>query len=211
MNLFYFKNKSFILSIIMSSFTTNNENTTIKPKQFNVKALSFTDVVPKYSNKNQENRFPRYSDLNNKNFYLQISNINNNSGGFPPPDDTGKDAYIRITIDNNNPELEELGNNVLKPIDEKFGSNEFKQQLFGNKWKKYKYVPCYRTPKEDEDEDNEENKKKGPKLPYFKVNIDTNYSDNKVKTGVFTLSFNEDNKKIKTKVNDIETIDDLRR
>ena len=46
------------------------------------------------------------------------SNINNNSGGFPPPDDAGKDAYIRITIDNNNQELEELGNNVLKPIDE---------------------------------------------------------------------------------------------
>jgi len=48
----------------------------------------------------------------------------------------------------------------------------------------------------------------GPKHPYIKLKIDTTFPDNKVKSIVFN-SVMKDGKRVRTKVDDIVTIDDL--
>jgi hypothetical protein len=94
-------------------------------------------------------------------------------------------------------------------MDEKIGSDAFKEKMFGNKASKYQYQPIFRLPQEeDEDTKKEAKKDYGPKHPYMKLKIDTTYPDNQVKSIVFT-SVMEGGKRVRSKVDGIKSIDDF--
>jgi len=98
---------------------------------------------------------------------------------------------------------------MLRKLDDKLGSTEFKERMFGNKASKYIYQPILRMPQE-EDEDTKKDTKKdyGPRHPYMKLKIDTTYPDNQVRSIVFT-SVMDGSKRIRTKVDSVKTIDDF--
>jgi hypothetical protein len=94
-------------------------------------------------------------------------------------------------------------------IDEKLGSNDFKKKMFGSKGDKYVYQPIFRLPLEDETPAKSKDKKDyGPKQPYMKLKMDTTYPDNKIKTIVYK-SIMENEKRVRTKLDDINTVDDM--
>ncbi len=195
----------------MSAF--NSTSNTTKYTDFDVSRFDVTELTENKQSKSQMLAFPRYTNPNSDdtNLYIQMPRINLKQGGIPQigefyPDDS-KRSFLRVALDESIPEIKEFVDSVLKPIDKKLSSDGFKQKLFGKKAEKYNYVSTYRLPQEDDNEEKE--KKYGPKLPYCKLKLDTTYPDNKVKTIVYNVSTDANGKKTRTKIDDIETIDDL--
>ena len=190
---------------------------TINYSDVDVSCLSFTKIEENTRSKGQKISYPRYDHPNtgaDSPLFIQFPWIHLNQGGIPRlgeyyTDDSQR-SFIKIPLDQSIPEVHEFSK-LLQDIDKKLDSQEFKNLMFDSKASKYQYQPIYRIPQEeDEDVKKDPNKKDyGPKHPYMKLKIDTTYPDNKVKSKVFTSSQDESGKRIRTKVDNIVTIDDI--
>lgn len=113
-------------------------------------------------------------------------------------------CFVKTPLTNEDPEIAEC-KTVLKSIDNKFSSDEFKIKLFGTaKAKKFAYQEIVRTPLVDE-----ENKNKNT-MDYMKIKLSTNYDTGEINTSVCT-SVLENGKRTRTNVQDdaIKTVDDI--
>ena len=190
----------------------SNEITTLYSK-INPVHIYSTDLEDNERSKGQKIAYPRYKD-SDKPLMVQCEWFELNSYGIPSRneyfDDDAKRLFVKVPLDQNNPKVKEFSE-WLQQLDEHLNSDSFKEKLFGNKKDKYQYQSCFRLPQE-EDEDNKKknaNKKDyGPKQPYMKIKIDTTYPDNKIKSPIFK-SVMENNVRVRTKVENVNTIDDL--
>jgi len=182
-----------------------------------VTRLGFTDLEENTRSKGQKIAYPRYdhpSHGSDSPLFIQFPWVNLNSYGIPRLgefySDDSQRAFVKIPLDQSIPEVKQFSE-LLQAIDEKLGSDEFKEKMFGAKASKYEYQPIYRLPQEeDEDAKKDPNKKDyGPRHPYMKLKIDTTYPENKVKSIVFTSVPSANGKRTRTKVDGISTVDDI--
>lgn len=190
---------------------------TINYTDVDVSCLSFTKIEENTRSKGQKISYPRYDHPNtgaDSPLFIQFPWIHLNQGGIPRlgeyyTDDSQR-SFIKIPLDQSIPEIKEFSK-LLQDMDKKLDSQEFKNLMFESKASKYQYQPIYRLPQEEEEDVKKDPNKKdyGPKHPYMKLKIDTTYPDNKVKSKVFTSIQDESGKRIRTKVDNIVTIDDI--
>ena len=181
-----------------------------------VTRLSFTDLEENTRSKGQKIAYPRYDHPiqgPDTPLFFQGPKIFINSGGVPRTNefysDDSQRSFVKIPLDQSVPEVKKFSE-LLQAIDEKMGSDEFKEKVFGSKASKYQYQPIFRTPLEEDDVKKDPNKKDyGPKQPYMKLKIDTSYPDGKVKSHVFSSILGADGKRTRTKVEGISSIDDF--
>lgn len=181
-----------------------------------VSRLNFTDLEENQRSKGQKIAYPRYDHPQtgaDSPLFIQFPWIALDSYGIPKlgefyADDSQR-SFVKIPLDQSNSEIKQFSN-MLKEIDAKLGSDEFKEKMFGAKASKYEYQPIFREPQEEDDSVKKDPSKKdyGPKHPYMKLKVDTTYPDNKVKSIVFN-SVMEGGKRVRTKVEGITTIDDI--
>lgn len=184
-----------------------------------ISKLSFTNLEENDRSKGQKIAYPRYDHPQlgiDSPLFIQFPWISLFSYGVPKESEYYKDVFqrlfVKVPLDQSIPEIK-IFSNFLKSIDAKLGSSEYKEQLFGAKGNKYEYQPIFRMPQEEEEDDvqKSKNKKKdyGPKHPYMKLKVDASYPDNKILSIVFTSILDNTNKRVRTKINNIETIDDF--
>ena len=182
-----------------------------------VSRLGFTELEDNTRSKGQKIAYPRYDHPTqgaDSPLFIQCPWFNMKSYGIPRLgeyySDDSQRSFVKIPLDQSIPEVKQFSE-LLQSIDEKLGSDKFKESMFGAKASKYTYQPLFRLPlEEDEDSKKDPNKKDyGPKLPYMKLKIDTGFPDGKVKTHVFTSVPGSNGKRTRTKVDDISTIDDM--
>jgi len=145
--------------------------------QFTPSDLEFTNPEENQRSKNQLIGFVRH---NNGQLLLKTDFIKLSSGGVPRlddyhPDDT-KRRYMRVPENDDSKELF----NVLRKVDDILGSDETKVRFFGNKSKKYGYIPIVREPIVDDDEASETTKPN-----YIKLMFPTTYPDGDITTNIF--------------------------
>ena len=194
--------------------------------QSNELTMLYSHIIPNqiYATKLEDNErskgqkiaYPRYKD-SDKPLMVQCEWFELNSYGIPSKNseffnEDSKRLFIKVPLDQSKPEIKKFSDWLIS-LDEHFNSDDFKEKLFGNKKDKYQYQSCYRLPQDEEDDDNEKkktlNKKDyGPRQPYMKMKIDATYPDNKIKSPIFK-SVIENGARTRTKVDNINTIDDL--
>jgi hypothetical protein len=181
----------------------------------NVSQVNFTDLEENTRSKGQRISYIRYTNPDTGSevpLFIQFPWIHLSSYGVPKLgeyySDDAQRSFVKVPLDQSVPEVKQLSD-MLRKLDDKLGSTEFKEKMFGNKASKYEYQPIFRMPQE-EDEDAKKDLKKdyGPRHPYMKLKIDTTYPDNQVKSIVFT-SVMEGSKRVRNKVDSIKSIDDF--
>ena len=179
-----------------------------------VSQLNFTDFEENTRSKGQKISYPRYTSTETGSeipLFMQLPWIDMKSYGVPKlgeyyTDDTQR-AFVKVPLDQSIPEVKQL-TDMLRALDEKLGSDEFKEKMFGAKSSKYIYQTIIRLPQDDEDTKKVVKKDYGPKHPYLKLKIDTSFPDGVVKSIVYN-SIMEAGKRTRTKVDGIKTIDDF--
>ncbi len=196
--------------------TKSAKEMTINFTDVDVSRLSFTDLEENQRSKGQKIAYPRYDHPQNgadTPLFIQFPWVALDSYGIPKLgefySEDSQRLFVKIPLDQSNSEVHKFSN-LLKELDAKLGSDEFKEKMFGAKASKYEYQPIYREPQEEDESVKKDPSKKdyGPKHPYMKLKIDTTYPDNKIKSIVFN-SVMENGKRVRTKVEGISTIDDM--
>lgn len=196
--------------------TKSAKEMTTNYSDVDVLRLGFTDLEDNTRSKGQKIAYPRYDHHSNGSdspLFIQFPWVDLKSYGIPRLgeyySDDSQRAFVKIPLDQSIPEIKNFSE-LLKSIDEKLGSEEFKEKMFGSKASKYEYQPIFRLPQEDDETPKDPNKKDyGPRQPYMKLKIDTTFPDNKVKSIVFTSVPGAGGKRTRTKVEGISTIDDI--
>jgi len=196
----------------------NNELTIDFINKFNLDCLSFGELEESKGLGAQKNAYPKYI-VNGSEVppFFQLVWFYLESGGVPNYNEFIKEEKqrmnIRIPLILENPLVKKCYDKLVA-IDEKFGSDEYRESL-GSKFKKYIYQPIVRYPDEDDENDKKKNKNPKSKHPYIKIKIDVDYNDNDIKTIVLQSVLNNEacgsneNRRIRTRINDIKTIDDF--
>jgi hypothetical protein len=194
--------------------TYSNKDMTTNYTDVNVSQLNFTDLEDNQRSKGQKIAYIRYTDKSNNEIplFIQFPWVYLGSGGIPRigeyyTDDSQR-GFVKVPLDQSIPEIKKFSE-LLQQIDENTGSDAFKEKMFGAKASKYQLQPIFRLPQEDDGPKDPTKKDYGPRHPYMKLKIDTTYPDNKVKSIVFKSVLDANGKRIRTKVNDIVTIDDI--
>ena len=180
----------------------------------NVSQVNFTDLEENTRSKGQKISYIRYTSPETGSeipLFIQFPWINLNSYGVPKlgeyyTDDSQR-SFVKVPLDQSVLEVKQLSD-MLRKLDDKLGSSEFKEKMFGTKASKYIYQPILRMPQEDEDTKKDAKKDYGPRHPYMKLKIDTTYPDNQVKSIIFT-SVMEGSKRVRTKVDGVKSLDDF--
>ncbi len=188
---------------------------TTKFTDVNVDLLKFTELEDNQRSKGQKIAYPRYTNPDNGSevpLFIQFPWINMDSYGVPRIgeyySDDSQRAFVKLPLDQSVSEIKQLCD-MLQKMDNVLGSDEFKKKMFGNKAPKYKYQPIFRIPQEDDEDTKKDDKKdNGPKHPYMKLKIDTNFGDGQVKTIIFN-SVLKDGKRVRTKIDGVKTINDF--
>jgi len=149
------------------------------------------------------------NNTTNSPLFLQLPWIELNTYGIPRLNDffteDSQRCFVKLPLSNDDPDVAQF-KTVIKSIDNKFGSEEFRIKLFGAaKAKKFgAYQKVGREPLTDDD-----NKNKST-VDYMKIKISTNYDTGEINTSVCT-SVMENNKRVRTNVPDesIKTVDDI--
>ena len=123
--------------------------------------------------------------------------------GIPSKCDFYKEDYqrmfLKLPLNQNNPETQELTTGCLKQLDETIGSVKFKETVLETKKAtKYTYQPIVRTTTGGDGSPNP------GKHPYMKIKLSTEYPTNVIRTVVVEQT--DDSRFLKT---DTETIDDI--
>lgn len=176
--------------------------------------LTFTDLEENKNSKGQKIAYPRYNNPQlgeGSPLYIQLPWVHMNQYGIPRLgeyySDDSQRSFIKVPLDQSVPEVKAFSQ-LLKSIDERLSTDEFKKKTFGPKGDKYVYQPIFRLPLEDEEPKGKDKKDYGPKHPYMKLKFDTSYPDNKIKTIVYN-SVLENGKRIRTKLDNVTTVDDM--
>jgi hypothetical protein len=193
--------------------------------------INYTDIIPENVNftKLEENErsngqligYPRYLHNGTEGkMLIQLPWTKLTTYGVPQLNQYYKTdaerAHVRIPIDLSNPEHVEFADKI-KAIDSHMASEETKDKLLGKKGKKYKYQPMYRealVSNDDDDDDDDEDVKKpkkqtSPRPPYIKLKILIDYNSKEVKTDVWQSEMNSENKRERSKLDNIKSIDDF--
>ena len=148
------------------------------------------------------------NSTSNTPLFLQLPWIELNTYGIPRLNDffteDSQRCFVKTPLSDDDPEVAHC-KTVLKSIDNKFKSDDFKVKVFGAaKAKKFAYQEVVRSPLVDDD-----NKNKST-VDYMKIKISTNYETGEINTSVCT-SVMENNKRVRTNVPDesIKTVDDI--
>jgi hypothetical protein len=192
----------------------SNKEMTTNYSDVNVSHLNFTDLEDNQRSKGQKIAYIRYTDDSNNEvpLFIQFPWVYLGSGGIPRigefyTDDSQR-GFVKVPLDQSIPEIKKFSE-LLQEIDEKTGSDEFKEKMFGSKASKYQLQPIFRLQQEDDGPKDPSKKDYGPKHPYMKLKIDTTFPDNKVKSIVFNSVPGINGKRVRTKVNGIVSIDDI--
>lgn len=212
------------------STMSNHQNTTISYKDLSVDKLDISKLEDTTYNTAQKTAFVNYKHDAYKKAALQFQSpyIKLFTYGIPTiteknkkwyPSDKNR-AFVKIPEDVNNPKCVEFFKK-LDEVDTYFQSNDFKKLIFGNEKiaSTYTYQPIVRSPDSTEHDDandesvdvpeiateNKSEKQDGPR--YIKVKIDLQWETNNILTKCYVL----DDSKQRTIVNDIATIDDLKK
>jgi hypothetical protein len=176
-----------------------------------VSKLSFTDIEDNTISKGQRIAYPRYNNPQLGEvapLYIQFPWVLMNQYGIPRLDeyfsDDSQRSFIKVPLDQSVPEIK-VFSELLKLIDKKLDSKEFRKKMFGLYEDKYVYQPIFRLPLEV---DELTKTKYGPLHPYMRLKLDTTFPDNQVKTLVYN-SIMENGKRVRTKLDNIKTIDDM--
>ena len=192
-----------------------NKEMTTNYTDVDVSHLNFTDLEENTRSKGQRISYIRYTNPDSGSeipLFVQFPWINLSTYGVPKigeyyTDDSQR-SFVKVPLDQSVPEVKQLSD-MLRKIDDKLASTEFKDKLFGAKSSKYVYQPIFRMPQEEEEDTKKDTKKDyGPRHPYMKLKIDTTYPDNQVKSIVFT-SVMDGSKRVRTKVDGVKTVDDF--
>lgn len=179
--------------------------------------LSFTEVTENERSNGQSIAYPRYNSEKSgadSPLILQGPWTKLDNYGVPKLNQYYKTdddrAHIRLPLDESNPEIAEFAQK-FKDLDDIMKSPKMMEKLFGKKASKYKYSPIYREGQEvDEDAKTKDGKPVGPRPPYIKVKLDLTWPEKNVKSVVYDSELNkETNKRVRTKVENISTIDDF--
>lgn len=197
---------------------------TVDYSKFDVNHLTFTKVEENNRSKGQLIAYPRYDPTDTGKegaLFLQSPWLKLFTYGVPRLGEYYKTdadrSHLRVPFDISIPEVAAFVAK-MKEIDEKFGSPEMMETMLGKKAKKYKYQSVFRegqdqTTNESDDEDDEKETKvkdSPPRPPYMKIKLDMTWPDNEVKTQVFSSILDQtSNKRIRTKIDNIKTIDDF--
>jgi hypothetical protein len=157
-------------SEVKSSSSSNSIIPIYRPEQIDVNAIEFSELNDEYS---QISSFLTYNNPKLNTFtklLFQTGFIVLNAFGIPQldkdrknnkgvsyfPDDSKRD-FIRVPIDPAQKACVEL-EDFLEKVDELYGSEKIRKKLFGKRAKEYSYVPCIRSPQNNqvENDDNEE-------------------------------------------------------
>ena len=187
------------------------KNNIVKCNDFNSSNLNFKEPVESDKSKGQRISFPSYEGENKSPPVIRLPEIYIEMYGIPDIDNRyimndSQRSFVKLPLNQEDPKIKELSD-FLKKLDDKFGSDEYKNKLFGNKAKKYTYNKLFKEPTEDDDDDDNPKKSKVKKLPYMKIKIHTDYESNKVNTGIILVP--QDKTDDLTIVQNIHTIDDL--
>lgn len=194
---------------------------TVDYSKFDTNSLTFTKLEENSRSKGQLIAYSRYDPTNlgkDGALFLQSPWIKLFTYGVPRLGEyykTDSDrSHLRVPFDLSSPEVLAFVNKI-KEIDSKFSSPDMMQTMIGKKYSKYKYQSIFREGQDqvnddsDDDETPKVNKDAPPRPPYMKVKLDTTWPDNEVKTQVFNSELDKNNKRIRTKVEYIKTIDDF--
>ena len=134
---------------------------------------------------------------------IQLPPIDLDMYGIPSKCDFYKEDYqrmfLKLPLNQNNPETQELTTGFLKQLDETIGSDKFKETVLETKKAtKYTYQPIVRTPTGGDGSPNPD------KHPYMKIKLSTEYPTNVIRTVVVEQT--DDSRFLKA---DTETIDDI--
>ena len=173
----------------------------MQPVKYNNLDISKISVAKLEDNdrvQSQKLSYVRYVDGDKSGqFMLQTPEIVLTTYGIPkhhdkwyPTDD--KRSFIKVPLDDSNESLKLLKQKLME-IDGLYGSEQYRKQIFGDKFAdKYEYISIVREPQEAEEDEESSNKKKDdkkkldiPKPLYFKVKLDTEWQTNKILTKVF--------------------------
>ena len=204
----------------MTSNTANDD--IVDYTKFEPENLSFTKPEENSRSKGQLIGFSRYHDSKSKRdkeLFLQTCWLELNDYGIPQigeffKTDSDRDS-IKIPCNLNNPECLAMVNK-FKRFDEILSSKDKKDEFFGKKGKNYNYVPVFREIMEDiQDSDDEEdtkkkNTKKKVKQPYIKFKLNISYNTKENETIIYS-SVKENEKRVRTRLENIKTIDDIAR
>ena len=196
---------------------------TVNYTDLDVARISSTELQENERSKGQRIAFPRYEHPTlgpNQALMIQLPWIKLETYGVPRAGEYYKNdsdrAFVKVPLNTSIPEVAVFVEKV-KEIDAYFASESFASTLVGKKWNKYKYQPIYREANVQADEDSDEEtaaKKKatGPKLPYLKLKIDTEFGTGAIKTKLFR-SVTEGGKRTRNEVpaDELQSVDDFAR
>ena len=187
------------------------QNKIVKCNNFNSSNLNFKEPIESDKSKGQRISFPSYEGEGKPPPIIRLPEIYIEMYGIPDLSvhitNDSQRAHVKLPLNQEDPKIKELSD-FLKKLDDKFGSDEYKNKLFGTKAKKYTYNKLFKEPIEDEDDDNPK-KSKVKKLPYMKIKLHIDYETNKVNTGIILVP--QDKTDDLTIVQNIHTIDDLKK
>ena len=196
-----------------------------------VKQLSNTEPQDNERVTSQKLAYFRYGPNGNQ-LHFQSPKMKMDNYGIPDENSKYNRNFMKIageineevegeTDEEKNKRKEQLNAfiNIIKGIDETYGSAEKKKELFGKNAKNYEYIPMYKLPPQkldDSDSDDDENEKEEEKVRpgYIKAKIQVDWNDQEtVQCEVYrknkedTDEFKEDGKYSKMEVT---TIDDVK-
>lgn len=193
---------------------------TVNYNSFNASDLTFTKLEENSRSKGQLISYSRYDPTNSGKdgaLFLQSPWFRLFTYGVPRLGEYYKTdadrSHLRLPFDLTDPDVLSFVNKI-KDIDTKFSDSDMMQTMIGKKYNKYKYQTIYREGQDQVNDDSDDeaekvNKNAPPRPPYMKVKLDTTWPDNEVKTQVFLSELDRNNKRIRTKLDNIKTIDDF--
>jgi hypothetical protein len=193
---------------------------TVNYNSFNANNLTFTKLEENNRSKGQLISYSRYDPTNSGKdgaLFLQSPWFKLFTYGVPRLGEYYKTdadrSHLRVPFDLTDPDVLSFVNKI-KDIDTKFSNSDMMQTMIGKKYTKYKYQTIYREGQDQVNDDSDDetekvNKDAPPRPPYMKVKLDTSYPDNEVRTQVFLSELDKNNKRIRTKLDNIKTIDDF--
>ena len=176
-------------------------STIVKPCDYNIDNLTFAPLTNTKKKSLQSILLPSYNG--GRSPIIQLPPIDLDMYGIPSKCDFYKEDYqrmfLKLPLNQNNPETQELTTGFLKQLDETIGSDKFKETVLETKKAtKYTYQPIVRTTTGGDGSPNP------GKHPYMKIKLSTEYPTNVIRTVVVEQT--DGSRFLKT---DTETIDDI--
>lgn len=187
---------------------SDTKDLTVPFEKFEPERLTFTDLEENDRSKGQLISYPRYNHPvkgENQPLMLQASWSKLFTYGVPRAGEYYKTDYdrsfLKLPIDSDNQQQMELVSK-LEAIDELYGSEKKKKQMFGKKYKKYEYNKIVRESQSDDDVD---------RPRYIKLKLETAWPNGEILTKVYRSELKDVNgkeKRVRTHL-EVTTIDDF--